>query len=178
VNTYVAFLRGINVSGQKKLRMADLRASLERVGLKEVQSYIQSGNVLFKSSILSMEKLESLLKKAIKDDFAFDVPTLVKTPEALKEILQNNPYTKVVEKKNQYFTLLHQIPEKELVGKFNTLNFENEDFCLTDACVYLNCKQGAGKAKLNNNLIENKLKVTATTRNLNTMLKMIALSHG
>ena len=167
MNTYVAFLRGINVSGQKKIKMADLRAGLERAGLVEVQSYIQSGNILFRSKISSIEKLRSVLEK----------PTIIKTPEALTAILEKNPYLKVAERKNLYFTLLDKTPEKHLVERFNSLKFENEDFHLTDGCVYLNCKQGAGKSKLNNNLVEKILKVTATTRNLNTLFKMINLSQ-
>jgi uncharacterized protein (DUF1697 family) len=177
VNTYVAFLRGINVSGQKIIKMPDLRASLEGAGLVEVQSYIQSGNILFKSKISSIEKLGSVLKNAIKEDFGFDVPTIIKTPDALTEILERNPYIKVAERKNLYFTLLNKTPEKYLLQKFNYLKFENEDFHLTDGCLYLNCKKGAGKAKLNNNLVEKKLKVTATTRNFNTMSKMIDLAQ-
>lgn len=157
--------------------MADLRASLERAGLVEVQSYIQSGNILFKSKISEIEKLESLFKKTIKEDFGFDVPAIIKTPEALIEVLEKNPYLKVAEKKNLYFTLLDKTPEKYLVEKFDSLKFENEDFHLSEGCVYLNCKQGAGKAKLNNNLVEKMLKVTTTTRNFNTMLKMIDLAQ-
>jgi len=177
VNTYLAFLRGINVSGQKKIKMADLRASFERAGLVEVQSYIQSGNILFKSKIYSIEKLGFVFKNAIKEDFGLDVPTIIKTPEALTEILEKNPFIKVAERKNLYFTLLDKTPEKHLVEKFNSLKFENEDFHLTDGCVYLNCKQGAGKSKLNNNLVEKMFKATATTRNLNTIFKMIDLAQ-
>ena len=72
--------------------------------------------------------------------------------------------------------MLHEFPDKELAKTFNALDFQNEDFKLDGKCVYLNCKKGAANAKLSNNLIERKLKVVATTRNLRTMQKMIELA--
>ena len=64
-----------------------------------------------------------------------------------------------------------------LVNTFTKLKFKTEDYLITERCVYLNCKAGAGKAKLNNNLIEKKLEVIATTRNLRTMQQMLELAN-
>ena len=177
MNTYLVFLRGINVSGQKKIKMVDLKEGLEKLGFKKVRTYIQSGNIVLETSRTNHNGIQADIKNRIKTDFGFDVPVLLKTITSLQEILRDNPFKEVVAKKNLYFTLLHTSPTKELVEGFNKLHFKNEDFHIAGQCVYLNCKQGAGKAKLNNNLIENKLRLTATTRNLNTMLKMIALAE-
>lgn len=173
---YIAFLRGINVGGQKKIKMADLRLSLEKTGFKNVSTYIQSGNILLESPIKDVRTIETDIKKAIERDFGFEVPTLVKTTKELVDILKENPFSEVAERKSLYFTLLHQKPEKEWVDEFEQLEFETEDFHYTATCVYLHCKMGAGKAKLSNNLVEKKLKTSATTRNLNTMLKMVELA--
>ena len=178
MKTYVAFLRGINVSGQKKIKMVDLRETLLKAGLENVGTYIQSGNVVFATSMTQLQEMENTIKKAIKDDFGFDVPVIVKTPQEIRDILDNNPFKNEMNLKGLYFALLHETPPEKLANSFQELKFENEDFHYSDNCVYLNCKMGAGKAKLSNNLIENKLKVTATTRNLNTMRKMMVLGQG
>lgn len=176
MNKYVAFLRGINVGGQKKIKMADLKTSLEKAGLKNVQTYIQSGNLIITSESTDLALLEKNIYNVILKDFGFEVPILITTTRVLSEILVAIPF-KEAEEKNLYFTMLHEFPDEELAREFNALDFQNEDFELIGKCVYLNCKKGAGNAKLNNNLIERKLKVTATTRNLRTMQKMIELAN-
>lgn len=173
MQSYIGFLRGINVGGQKKIKMADLRLSLEKSGFSDVKTYIQSGNLILKSE-KQAKSIMSSVQECIKKDFGFEVPTLVLITSEIKSILENMPFQNT-EEKNLYFTLLHKNPNRDLVDSFKELQFENEDFVVAENCVYLNCKKGAGKAKLNNNLIENKLKVTATTRNLNTMRKMIEM---
>jgi uncharacterized protein (DUF1697 family) len=174
MKTYIAFLRGINVSGQKKIKMADLRASLGKVGFENVQTYIQSGNVLVDSEE-TITSISEMIRRVILKDFGFDVPVLVTHKENMERIIKEYPFRKA-EEKNQYFVLLHDKADKALLDDFNKLEFSTEDFLISEDCVYLNCKQGAGKAKLSNNLIERKLKVTATTRNLRTMRKMLELS--
>lgn len=176
MKTYIAFLRGINVSGQKKIKMVDLRTSLQKQGLENVRTYIQSGNVILEAPSGNPKELEFTIEKAIEDDFGFKVPVLIKTPKQVQDILDDNPFDGTNNPKGLYFALIHNIPSNELVASFQKMRFDHEEFYYTTDCVYLNCKLGAGKAKLNNNLIENKLKVIATTRNLNTMKKMIALA--
>lgn len=175
MNSYIIFLRGINVGGQKKIKMIDLRTSLKKAGFKDIQTYIQSGNLVILSNNTDFSVLEKNIYNAILKDFGFKVPILITTAQELSEILVAIPF-KEVEEKNLYFTMLHQFPKDEMIKEFNALQFKTEDFKLIDKCVYLNCKEGAGKAKLNNNLIEHKLKVIATTRNLRTMRKMIELA--
>ncbi len=172
MKTYIALLRGINVSGQKIIRMAELKVILEKSGLKNVATYIQSGNICFQSQNDSRNKLETKLRDAIFTDYGFEVPTLVLNEEDITGIMESNPFKDETNEKGLFFVLLKEAPSKALVLEFNALKFENEDFYVTDNCVYLNCKTGYGKAKLNNNLIEKKLGVQATTRNLKTMKKL------
>ncbi|WP_394974756.1 DUF1697 domain-containing protein [uncultured Croceitalea sp.] len=174
MKTFVVFLRGINVGGQKKIKMADLKTSLQNSNFKNVSTYIQSGNLILNSDGETMTIIEKQIESLILKDFGFEVPVLLTTKEKLKLILEAYPFNDA-EDKNKYFTLLHTAANESLVTEFNKLKFSSEDFLVTKDCVYLNCKQGAGKAKLNNNLIERKLDVVATTRNLRTMQKMIEL---
>lgn len=175
--TFIALLRGINVSGQKKIKMAELRESLTQNGLENVQTYIQSGNIIFDSEVLETTILEHKIREAIAQDFGFDVPTLVVSGNAIQKVLEDNPFAEKVEENKLYYVLLKQAPEKDLILQFEELTFANEDFHVTEKCVYLMCKKGYGNAKLNNNLIERKLKVEATTRNQKTMQKLLEMAQ-
>jgi uncharacterized protein (DUF1697 family) len=175
--TYVVFLRGINVSGQKKISMASLRDLCEILGLHDVKTYIQSGNNVFKSSQNNTSVVETLLMEGIQNQFGFDVPVLVKTPAQLKDVMDLNPFTNKedLDDNKVYFVLLKGIPNIDLVQKLQEESFVHEEFTIVNECVYLNCKIGYGKAKLNNNMIERKLKVIATTRNYRTMNKLVEM---
>lgn len=178
MNSYIALLRGINVSGQKKIKMADLKTMFVKIGFKDVVTYIQSGNVIFRSDEKSIQGLEGKIKDGITEKFGFDVPVLVKTKAEIEEILQKSPYKKTedLEAKKIYYVLLKNEPEKDSIANLAQKDYPNELFSMGKNCVYLNCVLGAGKAKLTNNIIERKLKVSATTRNHRTMLKLIELS--
>ncbi|MWD30876.1 DUF1697 domain-containing protein, partial [Aquicoccus sp. SCR17] len=84
MHNYIALLRGINVGGQKKIKMADLRETLIKTGLNHVETYIQSGNVVFRDGESNKRVLESRIHKAILDDFGFEVPVLVVLEEDIK----------------------------------------------------------------------------------------------
>lgn len=176
--TYVAFLRGVNVSGRHKIQMAGLKELLSKQKLEDVKTYIQSGNVVFRSELQNSKELENLIAKAILNHFNFDVPVIVMTISKLKELLDRNPFKTDDEhlQKQNYFVLLKEVPSAEDVEKLSKETFKTEDFLVANDCIFLKCTAGYGKAKLNNNLIERKLKVEATTRNYRTMSKMLELS--
>lgn len=172
---YIVLLRGINVSGQKRIPMADLRGLLAKSGLEKVQTYIQSGNVIFESPEIEKKNLETLIHEAILTYFGFDVPVLVLKPEELKRIFDNCPFTQE-KKEHSYFTMLFSSPEKELVREASKMTYPHEEFVITNDCIYFYCSIGYGKAKYNNNFFERKLKVTATARNYKTVVKLLSLS--
>lgn len=178
MKTYIALLRGINVSGQKKIKMSDLRLFLEENGFNNVDTYIQSGNIVFQTKEENITKLENKISEIIKNQYGFDVPVVVKTSEEISNILANNPYkdSDDLESNKIYFVLLKEAPTKENITVLTSISFENETLRVNFQCVYLRCALGAGKAKCTNNLIEKKLQVSATTRNYRTMLKLQELT--
>ncbi|WP_165748235.1 DUF1697 domain-containing protein [Cellulophaga sp. Z1A5H] len=178
MKTYMLLLRGINVSGQKKIKMTGLKQSLEKLGLQNVQTYIQSGNVVFDSAITSESSLEKSIEKLIFESYKFEVPVLVFEAKEFETIVKGSPYldSETVEVNHSYFVLLKTLPADFLVALLNSETFLNEEFVISAKCIYLNCKIGYGKAKCTNNFFERKLKVQATTRNLKTMSKLVALS--
>lgn len=177
--TYVAFLRGINVSGKRKVPMAELRAMCERLNLQNVKTYIQSGNIVFKSSMVQTNDIAILLHNEIQKHFNFNVPVIVKTVNELSQIIEKNPFVSQedITANRIYFVLLNSLPAIELLENLSEETFENEEYVVIDNCLYLKCALGYGKAKLNNNLIERKLKVLATTRNYRTMNKLQELCN-
>ncbi len=179
MKTYIALLRGINVSGHKKVPMADLRSMLRKMGFQDISTYIQSGNVVFSSDESNSHTLEKQIKQRIQGTFGFEVPVLVKSIAEFKKIIQQNPFTEAesLEKNQVYFVLLRDRPLQERVAVFQKEEFKNEKFEVTEGCVYLLCQNGYGRAKLNNNLVEQKLKVEATTRNYRTMAKLLEMAE-
>ncbi|NNF01103.1 MAG: DUF1697 domain-containing protein [Bacteroidia bacterium] len=174
---HLILLRGINVSGQKKIKTADLRELLSNSGFKSVQSYIQSGNIIVESA-LDKTKVASKIEKLIRGKYNFDVPVIVRSKTELKKVLKNNPYLSSSDEnlKAQYVCFLSKKPSKENIEKLKEYTFDSEEFTIWGDHVYLYFPKGAGTAKMNNNFIESKLKVTASTRNwrtVNTLFDMI-----
>ena len=101
MSTYISLLRGINVSGQKKILMADLKSLYEELGFTNVQTYIQSGNVVFEYQASSSEKLEQMIFDKIKAHYGFEVPNLILTSNEIEEALKSNPYQDI---EKMYFT--------------------------------------------------------------------------
>ncbi|MBV7269520.1 DUF1697 domain-containing protein [Winogradskyella luteola] len=176
MNTYIALLRGINVGGHKKVPMAELRELLTSFGLKNVKTYIQSGNVIFQSLGNDNKALEKQIKQSILDHFGFDVSVLVKTRAQLKKIFDDCPFSE--EKKvNSYFAVLTEIPNEDLVLEACKKTYENEEYKILNNCLYFYCANGYGKAKFNLNFFERKLNVNATSRNYNTLNKLLGMSE-
>ena len=178
--TYIALLRGINVGGHRKIKMADLRFLFEGLGYNDVMTYIQSGNVVFKSDIKDQRELENQISVAIKNHYGFDVPVLVKTKTEIDKILENNPYINPEDLASNkiYFVLLQEKPQKEDIESTSTIFIKDEQFKITPECVFIRYDLGAGKAKCGINFFEAKLKVATTSRNYRTMIKLLELSSN
>lgn len=179
MKTYIAILRGINVSGHKKMKMEMLREMLAELKFKNVRTYIQSGNIVFQAKESAREKLEKIIGKKIVDNFGFEVPVIVKELMEVKSVLENNPF---VNKRKEDISKLHVTflsgkPSKQGLEKIKEGNYEPDEFVVFENDIYLFCPHGYGNTKLNNNFFENKLKVVATTRNWKTVNKLAAMAE-
>lgn len=172
-------LRGINVSGQKKIRMADLKAMLDGAGLREVQTYIQSGNFIFCHDA-GPEALETLVEKLIFDKYGFDVDCFVLDKTEWKAILDGNPYLKDRNRESgrMYLTFLSDEPSAKDLKELEGFGSEREEFIAAGRVIYLYLPDGYGRTRLNNNVIEKKLKLRATTRNWRTVNKLFEMAGG
>ena len=181
MNQYIALLRGINVSGQKKIKMADLKMLFENLGYQDITTYIQSGNVIFRTDSSSITELKKNIENAIHNQYNFEVAVLVTNGQSLSNILEANPFkgdilTGKVDQKKMYFTLLHEKPDDHKVQEMMSQDYSPEQFVIRNKTIYFFAVDGYGRTKLNNNFFENKLKVTATTRNYNTINTLLKLS--
>lgn len=174
---FIALLRGINVSGQKLIKMADLKSLFEKCGFTNVVTYIQSGNVIFETKE-SEEKCVSIIKTAILKKNKFEVEILILDAKYLTTVIKANPFTKRkdFDEKRMYISFLNEKPQKEGLTALENVKSGADEWKYIDKQLYFYCPDGYGKTKFSNNLVENKLKVVATTRNwntVNTLLEMI-----
>jgi uncharacterized protein (DUF1697 family) len=165
---YIILLRGINVSGKNKLPMKDLRELLDSLDFQNVQTYIQSGNIVLESE-KSSDQIEQEITEAIDTKFGYEVPSFAYTLEDWKSIISNCPYSEG--EKKVYFTFLNKTPKTTIIDVNKT---ETDEFFIGKKVVYLHCLS-YGKTKLSNNLFEKKLKVQATSRNYRTVMKLLEM---
>lgn len=178
MSTYISLLRGVNVSGQKKIKMAELRDHLKNWGFRKIQTYIQSGNLVFDIDGLNSEQISERIKNGIREEYDYDIGVWTRTREEFIDLVSKNPHQLSVEsdQRQVYFVFLNQFPSSDLVNELELKKFENEQFKITPECIFLICLKGYGKAKCNNNFFEKQLKVEATTRNFRTVKTLIELS--
>ena len=179
-STYVCLLRGINVSGHKIIKMDQLRGACEALGLEDVKTYVQSGNVVFKAPVQAAGKLAEKIAGKVLRQFGFSVPVLVKTAEEISEVTRNNPFLKEkdIDPAKLHVTFLSRAPEKAALKMLDAIAAGPDRFRCSDEVIYLHCPGGYGETKLSNNALEKALSVSATTRNWNTVSKLHEMSGG
>ncbi|MFV2058187.1 MAG: DUF1697 domain-containing protein [Thiohalomonadales bacterium] len=176
---YVSMLRGINVAGQKKIKMDDLVSLYVHLGLKDVVTYIQSGNVVFDFNSGKEDFLKVLIEKEIERQYGFSASVHNCNHTELKRIIKNFPFDRELAdaQGNKYHvTFLSQAPEKSLIAETQDVAIAGEQLIVCGTVAYLHCPGSFGKSKLSNNFLEKKLQVSATTRNWKTILKLFELS--
>jgi uncharacterized protein (DUF1697 family) len=178
--TYIALLRGVNVSGKNIIKMSELKQLFIDLGFYDVITYIQSGNVIFKSPIKKQILIEDAIVSEIFKQFEHDVHVLVLTKDKLTTIFNSNPFlTKnpTINISKLHVTFLNTEPDISNKHDIEALVIESEDeFIIHKNSVYLHCPNGQAKTKLTTNLFEKKLKSPATTRNWKTISKLVELS--
>jgi len=180
MNKRIAILRGINVGGKRKILMADLRLLFENLGFSDVETYIQSGNVIFNTvnKITDIE-IADRIEKEIADKYGFDVPIILRTAAELEQTVKSNSFYQNtdIDIKLLHLTFLKEEPTEENKLKVELINIEPDKFIIKGKDVFILSEGKYHKSKLTNNFFERKLKGPATTRNWNTVLKLLELSR-
>jgi len=176
MNLYIALLRGINVSGHKKFPKAEQLQMISNLGFQKAQVYIHTGNWIFSASE-GVSEVKTKIENAILATYGWEIPVLVLKTSEVEQIFKACPFSEEI-KEQSYFTLLNSTPPKAYIDALIQLEYKNEEFHVTSNCIYIFYKNGAGAAKFTNNVIERKLKVSATSRNFRTMAKLINLASS
>lgn len=170
---YIALLRAINVGGNNLIKMVDLKLILAKLGLANVQTYIQSGNVVFETEQTSISQIGDSIGKAIKASHGFLPQILIISDDDLKTTFTE--LSLEYEKENNlYFWFLAQPAKQAKITEIETLLASEDTYKLTDKVFYMSCPNGIGKSKLPSKL-ERLLGVSATARNLRTVKKILEM---
>ncbi|MCZ8513037.1 DUF1697 domain-containing protein [Paenibacillus filicis] len=173
----MALLRGINVGGNQKIKMAELKKLLEAAGLSRVQTYIQSGNVLFQSE-KPAEALKILIAEEIKRSFGFSIAVMLRTSSEWRSILANCPYPAdaLTEGQSIQVTFFNDAPSVQELDRLSEVRSDMDEFQLLGKELYMFFRQSILDSKLPDQL--QKLKIPVTTRNWNTVLKLAAMAEA
>ncbi|MFJ3417816.1 DUF1697 domain-containing protein [Streptomyces sp. NPDC086082] len=179
--TYAALLRGINVGGNKKLPMADLRTLLEGLGLDGVRTYLQSGQAVFTSGQGDEESLAANIARAIEERFGFTVGVVVRDHAYLAAIVADCPFPAAELEGKQLHVTYYSVPlADDRFAGLDQAAFLPEEFRLGDRALYLYAPDGLGRSKLAAELSRPRLSkgVVATSRNWNTVVKLVEMTAG
>jgi uncharacterized protein (DUF1697 family) len=176
MTAYVALLRGVNVGGNT-LKMSWLREACEEIGLERVQTYVQSGNIVF-TSRLGAAKLEQTLKEMIDQQTRLPVTVTVRSAAELEGVIAGNPFLKQkgIDVTKLHVTFLAKTVAKPALDKLDALAGTRDQYRLIGREIYLHCPINYGETKLSNNAIEKVLGVGATTRNWKTVTTLHAMA--
>lgn len=175
MNRYIAFLRGINVSGQKLIKMDELKRYFQLPGFENVVAYIQSGNVLFSTNETDVPLLNKLIEDTLQSKLGYKVSIIIRILKDIEGIIANNPFKELMNNDNRKLsvTFLSDFPKDEKITEL-PIKSGNDELCLIKKEVYI-LYESYGNSKLSNTFIEKKLGVSATTRNWATLNKIVSM---
>ncbi|MGH9035542.1 MAG: DUF1697 domain-containing protein [Acidimicrobiia bacterium] len=176
LTNHVALLRGINLGARNKVPMPALRVVVESLGHEDVQTYIQSGNVVFKSGSGDGAGMAAALESAVTKEFGFRVAVVVRTGRELRRVTTNNPFLAAgADISALHVVFLGSSPTKASVKALDPDRSPPDEFAVRNAEVYLHCPNGFGRSKLTLDYFERKLGGPATVRNWKTVTKLLEL---
>jgi uncharacterized protein (DUF1697 family) len=170
----IALIRGINVGGHKKLKMADVKTFCEEMGLRDVRTHLQSGNVVFRTTRSDRAKLA----KELQEVMGVDAKVILRNGEELREAIAANPMKKQAESDPSHYVILFLDgkPSAAAMQALRDAYSGPEEMVLHGAELYINYGAGMGTSKLTTALIERKLGVSGTARNWNTVTKLAEMT--
>jgi uncharacterized protein (DUF1697 family) len=170
--TWLALFRGINVGGNKILRMTELASLFEGLGFEDVRTYIQSGNVIFQAKGTSTKSIALRVEDAVADAHGFRPQIIILPAKEIRRAMEANPFPAAIdEPKSLHCFFLAEIPATPDLETLRDLRSSGEEFVLADKVFYLHSPQGIGRSKLAQR-VEKLLGVPTTARNWRTVTKI------
>lgn len=178
MSRHIALLRAVNVSGKNKLPMAELRALCAELGAKEVETYIQSGNVALRPARPAGFAEE--LSAAIRARFDFEVPVALFSARELATVVESNPFAAELldDPKSVHVMFLSAKPAAAKVKQLDPERSPGDRFIVVGRAIYLHLTKGVGRSKLTVAWFERELGVVPTGRNWKTTLKLLEMASS
>jgi uncharacterized protein (DUF1697 family) len=171
MHSYIAMIRGVNVGGQKAMRMENLRQGLTDLGFSRVKTYLQSGNAVFQYTAAGKQELTQRIETQIEQLFGYHALVFLFKESEFKKILLSNPF--INERKEDqsklYATFMYQALSQNLWDQFTPPKGISDELAVREGVIYLYCPGGYGRTRLSNTFFETRLGVLTTTRNWNTV---------
>ncbi len=178
-DVYVALLRGINLGGKNKLPMAELVALFDGAGGRDVRTYIQSGNVIFRATEARASRIPSVIAKGIADRLGFRAPVVLRKAAELRAVARGNPFLRAVaDPEALHVMFLADWPAPAKVAALDPERSPPDEFHVWRREIYLRCPGGVARTKLTNDYFDTRLATTSTMRNWRTVLKLVEMTGG
>jgi len=175
----ISMLRGVNLGSHKRVKMEELRALYESLGLRDPQTYVQSGNVLFRTSEKNLGSVAKRIEKAIESSFGFQADVILRTTSELREALAKNPFAprSGIDPAKLLVTFLASDPGEEAREKLRQIKAEPEELWIDGRELFIYFPNGLARPKLSIPLIERTLKTSGTGRNWNSVRKLLEMAE-
>jgi uncharacterized protein (DUF1697 family) len=179
MTTYIALLRGINVGGNKIIKMLDLKAMFQTLGFENVRTYIQSGNVVFESDEGSESLLTGVTERKIHEVFGFEVSVIIRTLAEMENVIANDPFqlSEPEEFKRWYVTFLPAEPSAEALDKLRTYEDGPDKVRFVSREMYVLYEVSVSQSPLFKVPFDRILGMTITARNWNTVNKLVTMGR-
>jgi uncharacterized protein (DUF1697 family) len=175
----ISLLRGVNLASHNRIKMEDLRALYERLGLQDPQTYVQSGNVVFRTKERNLTALARRIEKTIEQEFGFCVPVIVRTVSELRKVVARNPFAtrSGIEPNKFLVTFLAAVPSEEACSRVRKLQVVPEEVRIDGREVFIYFPNGLARPKLSWVTVEKMLKTPGTGRNWNSVTKLLEMAE-
>lgn len=174
MTVYVSMLRAVNVGGSSVIKMDALRAAYEAMGLSDVRTLLQSGNVLFRSGLKDRERLVRRIKQELERRSGLKVEVLLRTLDELASVIERGPVLSPRADMSKLLVMfLSSVPDAAAQAALLKWHKGSEMIELRGPEIYLYYPDGIGRSKLSNAVLENKLDTAGTARNWNTLVKLL-----
>ena len=176
----ISMLRGVNVGGHNKIKMDALRALYESLGLRDVQSYVQSGNVIFRTKERDLTALTKRIQNGIERRFGFRPDLILRTCSELRDVIRRNPFAKRrgIEPNKFLVTFLAGDPGAEARENARKIKTEPEELGIDGREAYIYFPNGMARPKMSWPAIERALGTSGTGRNWNTVNKLLEIAEN
>lgn len=175
----ISMLRGVNVGGHNKVRMDALRGLYDSLGLRDAQTYIQSGNVVFGTEGRDLVLLRKRIESGFERSFGFRPDVVVRTSSELREVIARNPFAarRDMDPSRLLVTFLVSDPGPRARAEVLRIKIDPEELRIEDRELYIYYPNGIARSKLSPALIEKVLKTSGTGRNWNTVRKLLEIAE-